>query len=65
MPLNSKNVDRAPNRVPRSRTPAAHDDSGRGLLLIEDLTGRRWGYDLLGSAAAPRGKGVWALLVTK
>ncbi|MEW2569458.1 hypothetical protein [Streptomyces sp. NPDC047070] len=57
-------VDRAPNRLPTPRTPTGQDDSGRGLPLIDDLTGR-WGHDLLGPGTAPRGRRVRALLESK
>lgn len=52
-------VDQAPARRPRLRTPTPIEDSGRGLLLL-DVIADRWGYDLVGPAARPHIKRVWA-----
>ncbi|MDX3025370.1 ATP-binding protein [Streptomyces acidiscabies] len=55
-------VDHAPARRPQLRTPTPDEDSGRGLLLL-DVIADRWGYDLVGPAAQPRTKRVWAEVV--
>jgi len=56
-------VDRAPSRLPVFSPVAADDESGRGLLLIDELADR-WGYDLRGSGPRPWGKEVWAEFLT-
>ncbi|MGJ5899402.1 ATP-binding protein [Streptomyces niveiscabiei] len=53
--------DRAPDRVPQRRTPGPHDESGRGLVLLDELTAG-WGWDRWGTARKPLGKRVWAEL---
>lgn len=52
-------VDRAPSRLPVLGSVHAVGESGRGLLLVEELADR-WGYDLRGSGRRPWGKEVWA-----
>lgn len=52
-------VDREPSRVPALSPAGAHDESGRGLLLI-DAVADRWGHDVRGSGRRPWGKEVWA-----
>lgn len=42
---------------PERREPSADDDSGRGLALVDALTGGRWGV----SGRAGIGKLVWAV----
>jgi len=57
-------VDRDPSRLPLLSQVADHDESGRGLLLV-DAVADRWGYDLHGSDRRPWGKEVWAELRTE
>jgi anti-sigma regulatory factor (Ser/Thr protein kinase) len=45
---------------PEPRTAAVDDETGRGLTLVEVLTGGRWGVSGNGSA----GKTVWAFIGT-
>ncbi|MEU5298621.1 ATP-binding protein [Streptomyces umbrinus] len=55
-------VDHTPDRRPQRRTPGPDDESGRGLVLLDELADR-WGYHPMdGSAARPRTKRVWAEL---
>lgn len=49
-------VHDASSEKPEMREPSADDDSGRGLLLVEALTGGRWGV----SDRDGVGKLVWA-----
>jgi anti-sigma regulatory factor (Ser/Thr protein kinase) len=44
--------------LPERGLPGLDDESGRGLMLVDALTGR-WGWDLSSSG---RGKVVWALV---
>jgi two-component sensor histidine kinase len=47
-------------QLPVPRTPGAHEESGRGLMVIASLSDR-WGYC---AAPAERGKVVWAAFAT-
>lgn len=56
-------VDRAPSRLPVLGSADGGAESGRGLLLVDELADR-WGYDLRGSGRRPWGNEVWAELLT-
>jgi anti-sigma regulatory factor (Ser/Thr protein kinase) len=49
-------VHDADERIPMMRRPADDDEGGRGLALVDALTGRRWGV----SSRQGVGKLVWA-----
>lgn len=50
-------------RAPRLRPVVPHDQRGRGLQLVDDLTEGRWGYERSTTdAGAATGKVVWAHL---
>ncbi|WUH90043.1 ATP-binding protein [Streptomyces sp. NBC_00433] len=51
-------VHDANDRLPQMRRPADDDEGGRGLALVDVLTGRRWGV----SSRQGVGKLVWALV---
>ena len=51
-------VHDANDRMPQMRRPADDDEGGRGLALVDALTGRRWGV----SSRQGVGKLVWALV---
>lgn len=51
-------VHDAAGGIPRMRRAAADDEGGRGLALVDVLTGRRWGV----SSRRGVGKLVWALV---
>lgn len=51
-------VHDANTRPPQLRRPAEDDEGGRGLALVDALTGRRWGV----SSREGVGKLVWALV---
>lgn len=51
-------VHDANDRIPQMRRAADDDEGGRGLALVDALTGRRWGV----SSRQGVGKLVWALV---
>lgn len=57
-------VDRAPTRLPLLGLTDLSGESGRGLLLVDELADR-WGYELRGSGRHPWGKEVWAEFITE
>lgn len=44
-------VDHAPDRRPQRRAPGPDDESGRGLVLLDEFADR-WGYHHVGGSAA-------------